>query len=329
MLYKKIGTAFTISILILGGCESKDKAAPRVTTTSPSDGATNVAINTNIRVTFSELMDTTSVESAFSTSPAISGSFSWQDSIMTYNPSNNLNTNTTYTVTITTAAKDLDGNPLEADYSFSFTTGTEESSGNIYMLGRSVMEEWFVHWGWDWDDNHPVVQDRFTLYHRYVEGPDGGAGVMVNSVRDIVNNIPSGQNPIVFFKFCFVDFMDTSQSEAQTNLTRNKGIVEDVYDIVVRDNGYQLIVGNALPVPSAWIDQYMVWNQTEYNKWLLTLQSQHPGEVFIFDFYGILADANGAIKDEYTDGEPDDAHLNETGYNALDTPFFNFLESNF
>jgi len=328
VLYKKIGTVLTISIFILGSCKKRDRTAPRVVTTSPSDGATDVVTNTNIRITFSERMDTASGESAFNINPATDGSFSWQDSIMTYAPSNNLNTNTLYTVTITTDAKDLSGNELEEDYSFSFTTGSEISSGNIYMLGRSVLEGWFVHWGWDWDDEHPVVHDRFTLYHRYISAPWNGIDNMIDSIRIIVENIPSDRNPIIFFKLCFADFEGGDQYGAETNLKRNEGIVDSVYKIV-SNYGYRLIVGNALPVPSSWIDQYMVWNQTEYNQWLLSLQTQHPGEVFIFDFYGILADDNGAIKDEYTDGEPDDAHPNEAGYNVLDTPFFNFLECHF
>ncbi len=209
-------------------------------------------------------------------------------------------------------------------------TSTEPGDTHtIYMLGRSVMEGWFEHWGWDSDDNHPVVHGRFTLYHRTVEPPDGDPETMVNSVREIVDNIPSGQGAEVFFKLCFADFVGSSQSEAQANLTRNQGIVEGVYDIVVDENGHRLIVGNALPVPSNWIDEYIVWNQTQYNQWLLNLQSQHSGTVFVFDLYGILAGPTGAVRDEYTDGEPDDAHLNTAGYNALDDQFFGFVEGEF
>ncbi len=205
-------------------------------------------------------------------------------------------------------------------------TQKQSAIGTFYMLGRSVLEGWFVHWGWDWDDTHPVVRDSFTIYHRYNAGPDEG---MVDTTRSIVGHIPSTPKPVIFFKLCFVDFTGGTQADADANLSRNKAIVDSVYKIVVTDRGYQLIIGNALPVPSGSIDQYIVWSQTQYNSYLSTLHTQHPNQVFVFDFYSVLAGTNGAIKNEYTDGEPDDAHLNEAGYNAIDTPFFNFLETNF
>jgi hypothetical protein len=47
----------------------------------------------------------------------------------TFNPTNNLSYDTTYIATITTGAEDLAGNGLQADYSWSFTTQSEENSG--------------------------------------------------------------------------------------------------------------------------------------------------------------------------------------------------------
>ena len=321
-----------ITILFLGlfalGCGRKE--GPEIIEVFPEDGAVDVVLNTSIKIAFSCQMDTLSVQQAFSTEPSTQGSFLWQnDSVMTYIPKENLSSNTLYTVTITKEAQDKEGNGLEDDYTFSFTTGTRVSTQNFYMLGRSVMEGWFVHWGWDWDDNHPVIHGRFTLYHRYILAPWDGIDNMIDSIRTIVKNIPDTLDPVVFFKLCFADFEGGDQYGAEANLERNKGIVDSVYNIVIKEYGYRLIIGNALPVPSSWIDEYIVWNQKEYNKWLLGLEEDNPGKVFIFDFYSILANSDGAIKDEYTDGEPNDAHPNEEGYKALDTPFFNFLEENF
>ncbi len=101
-----------------------DTAPPTVIATSPIANATGVAINTTIRVTFSEAMNTTSAQSAFSISPTVSGSRSWNfnNDVMTFTPAANLSCNKTYTVTIGTGAKDLVGLPLANAYIWSFTT---------------------------------------------------------------------------------------------------------------------------------------------------------------------------------------------------------------
>ncbi|MBU3902607.1 MAG: Ig-like domain-containing protein, partial [Candidatus Thermoplasmatota archaeon] len=114
-----------------------DTTLPNVTSTTPVDTATGVAVTTTIIVQFSEAMNKTNTEGAFSTSPATTGTFSWNAAgdKLTYTPSASLSGGTTYTVTITPSAKDLSGNPLDGDgdgiqdnpaskdnYVFSFTT---------------------------------------------------------------------------------------------------------------------------------------------------------------------------------------------------------------
>jgi len=208
-------------------------------------------------------------------------------------------------------------------------SATGMSGKIVYMMGRSVTEGWFKHWQWDYDDNDPISHGEFQLFHRYVEGPDNGAQVMVNSVKQNLKDISANQKPVIFFKLCFIDFYGGSQEEADLNLQRNKGIVDSVYDIVVNQYGYTLILGNALPRTTQETDQYLVSNHERYNQYLEILQSQHPGEVFVFDLYSILTDTNtGGIKSNYATAA-DDAHPNDKGYDALDTPFFDFLETNF
>lgn len=109
-----------------------DTTPPTVTAKSPT--GSNVAIGSNISATFSEAMNTSSAESAFSISPTVSGTFSWANNTMTFDPSANLAYGAGYTVTIAGTAKDLPGNGLDGDedgtaegsptddYSWSFTT---------------------------------------------------------------------------------------------------------------------------------------------------------------------------------------------------------------
>ncbi len=99
---------------------------PIITTHSPT--GTNVPIGTTTTtVTFNDAMNQTSAEDAFSISPPVTGSFTWNGNTMIFTPSSNLAYETTYTVNINTEAEDLAGNNLESSYSWQFTTGTASS----------------------------------------------------------------------------------------------------------------------------------------------------------------------------------------------------------
>jgi hypothetical protein len=111
--------------------EQPDWTPPNVDSVSPADSDTDIPISTNISVTFSEQMDTGSVQSAFSLSDGsneVSGTFSWSGDTMTFNPSNDLGYSTLYYVTVGTGAKDISGNYLETIFNSSFTTEAEDSN---------------------------------------------------------------------------------------------------------------------------------------------------------------------------------------------------------
>jgi methionine-rich copper-binding protein CopC len=99
---------------------------PTVSSTTPADQATNVGINTNIAITFTEVMDKPVTEGAISASPGISGTFAWDGTakIVTWDPTADLTASTKYTVTVSVAAKSAAGKNMAAAFSFSFTTGT-------------------------------------------------------------------------------------------------------------------------------------------------------------------------------------------------------------
>ena len=109
-----------------------DIAPPTITGRSPT--GSSVSVDSSITIDFSESMDTTSAENAFSISPTVPGSFSWTGDTMTFDPTTNLAYNTEYTVTIDGTARDSVGNGLDGngngiaegspadDYTWSFTT---------------------------------------------------------------------------------------------------------------------------------------------------------------------------------------------------------------
>jgi Bacterial Ig-like domain len=100
-----------------------DNTAPTVTSTSPDNNATGVAVTANISATFDEPIDPASVD-GFVTDGVdnVAGTLSVVGSTATFTPDAPLADNTVYTATLTTAVMDLAGNPLAADYIWSFTT---------------------------------------------------------------------------------------------------------------------------------------------------------------------------------------------------------------
>src|SRR5712671_6436795 len=97
--------------------------APEIHTTTPASNATNVPLNATINATFSRVMSSASiVEATFAVDPTVPGTVTYGGTTATLTPRSPLAFATTYTATITRAAKDLAGNPLAADYNWSFTT---------------------------------------------------------------------------------------------------------------------------------------------------------------------------------------------------------------
>ena len=107
-----------------------DTQPPTITGNSPTDGATSVAVSTNVTATFSEAMDPSSINTdtfTLSTNPPVGGTVSYdaQTLTVTFNPSSDLDPNTTYTATVTAGSEDLAGNPLQQDEVWTFTTASQ------------------------------------------------------------------------------------------------------------------------------------------------------------------------------------------------------------
>jgi len=315
----RLTTALLIVIVLLA-CKPSDSTPPGVVSTYPASGATAVPTNTQVRVTFSEPMDTASAEAAFSITPAVTGTFEWaSDSVMYWKPDTELSRQTSYAFAVDTTATDAAGNRLEPAGPFQFNTGdTSAPPAMVYMLGRSVMAGWFSHWG-----GSPFAHGRFTLeYHEVQPPPDIVAGAQM-----IIDSLTLCDQPVLFFKLCFVDFVGGDSATAQQNLDRNVGYVDSVYAAATR-RGLKMIVGNALPQGANATDQWLVWNHRQYNQRLLDLAVQHPDTLRVFDLYSVLADTAGNLNPAYATSA-DDSHPNDAGYTALDSVYFPFLEARY
>jgi Tol biopolymer transport system component len=114
------------------GTHISDTTPPTVVNTDPANEGTNVLVSTDVRATFSEPMDGTTITPTTFT-VAIDGTGSGPISAtVSYNPTDNtaklhpsspLAYSTTYKATVTQGVKDAAGNSMAADYSWKFTTG--------------------------------------------------------------------------------------------------------------------------------------------------------------------------------------------------------------
>jgi hypothetical protein len=119
-----------------------DVTPPTVTGVTPAGGATGVVIVTNPAATFSKTMDPATISnSTFElldpSSAQVSATVSYDSSssTATLSPSAPLANSKTYTATIksgTSGVKDVAGNPLASDYTWSFTTIAASASYTIW-----------------------------------------------------------------------------------------------------------------------------------------------------------------------------------------------------
>jgi len=105
---------------------------PTVIFTAPVNGASGVPIGNQIAATFSEAMDPSTVNSSTFTltqgTTPVSAAVTYIGTTATLAPLSNLVSGGPYTATITTGAKDLAGNALAGNYSWSFTTGSSTNT---------------------------------------------------------------------------------------------------------------------------------------------------------------------------------------------------------
>ena len=111
-----------------------DMMAPTVTITNPQAGATGVPRTTRVTANFSEAVQAATLTSAYvqlfsgnSTKP-LKATLSQSPTSVTLSPSQWLDAKSRYTAKIkggSTGVKDLAGNPLASDYTWSFATGSK------------------------------------------------------------------------------------------------------------------------------------------------------------------------------------------------------------
>lgn len=122
------------------------RAAERVADSAvPSD----VSAATTVDVGFSRPMDRSEVEDHFAVNPSAAGDLTWRGNTLVFAPSERLTAGMRYTVSLA-GARDLDGNPLGGQTSFSFVVRpgaqlakTTPESGATDVTDAAALEMWF------------------------------------------------------------------------------------------------------------------------------------------------------------------------------------------
>ena len=138
-----------------GSGGTSDTTAPTVTATSPSAGATGVAVTANVTGTFSEAMNPSTVSPAtFTLTPAPGGtttvSLDSTNKVATLNPGADLAPGTTYTATIkggSSGVKDAAGNALASDKTWTFTTASGSGGGTSQTVTVTATADSYVSGG--------------------------------------------------------------------------------------------------------------------------------------------------------------------------------------
>jgi methionine-rich copper-binding protein CopC len=141
-----------------------DTTAPTIVSSSPDDGNTNVAINANILITFSEAMNPGSV--GVSISPNVNlgaAAFKSGNNTVEFNPPSDLAGNTNYTVTV--SGKDVAGNDLTGSSSFSFKTATIADTTAPGIVQNVVAEAGDSQIKFTWNANTEPDLKGYTIYY--------------------------------------------------------------------------------------------------------------------------------------------------------------------
>jgi len=99
--------------------------APTVLSHSPTTSlGDSVSTITKVVINFDKPMSTSATAAAFSISPSVAGTFSWENlnTTLVFTPTLTYNKSTTYTVTLSTEAKSVSNVSIVQPYSFSFMT---------------------------------------------------------------------------------------------------------------------------------------------------------------------------------------------------------------
>jgi lysophospholipase L1-like esterase len=163
---------------------------------------------------------------------------------------------------------------------------------------------------WGFSGEGAVKRNGYTIAYKELDGND-----IAPSFASNMDGLAPGS--VTFFKLCFADF-DGS------NLAAREKEIEQVI-ATAKARQLKLIIGNALPVRREEGSPEMLAEYRKYNAFLEQQAASNP-DVWVYDFYGVLAGSDGFLKPEY---QTEDSHPNERAYAVLDQSLFPLLDKVF
>ncbi len=113
---------------------------------SPADGATQIVIQTQVKMVFSKTMNLQSVKNAFSMkagSDLVSGDFTQSSQTIVFTPSSALQYDQSYSLNLNSSAFDLSGNYIKAPVNWSFKTAPEQGKEWIEEVKQTTENSMF------------------------------------------------------------------------------------------------------------------------------------------------------------------------------------------
>ena len=182
------------------GSGGGDTTPPTITNQTPAAGATGVAVSVSPTASFSEAMDPATLTTSTFTlvqqgqSTPLPGVVTYASQVATLNPNADLLANTTYTATVkggSAGAKDVAGNALAADVSWSFTTAAAGGGTTTYISDMTFTQ---ATNGWgpverDRSNGESAAGDGSTIT---LNGTTYAKGLGVHALSDVRVNLPAG-----------------------------------------------------------------------------------------------------------------------------------------
>lgn len=144
-----------------------DNTRPTVTSMEPLNGSTGVDTGSNIIITFSEELDSSTVTPDTITlrdanDQHVGADIRYGNKSVIYDPSSSLEAQAAYTIKITTGVKDTAGNAMSRTYTFSFTTGSASGTQIVNTEEQEYVEKSLVL-GKKWNlVSIPVDESQFA-----------------------------------------------------------------------------------------------------------------------------------------------------------------------
>jgi hypothetical protein len=146
-LIRAYGLPLVLLMSVITGCtkyeytvdsESSDKITPTVVSVTPVNESRSVPTILTITVAFSEKMDTSTINKSNFTlrkgTLVINGTLTCTETTATFTPMVELEGNTIYNMIVTKEVKDAAGNPMTADYTWSFTTQADVTAPAVSSI---------------------------------------------------------------------------------------------------------------------------------------------------------------------------------------------------